>query len=334
MRKLGLSVLIVLFVASCSKKSDEINPVENNNQQIKVQKLNLLKKESGILSFNSVADYEATINELENQYENWNENFEKQWEHLSDEEYADKQEELNFDEFSPLKDFGKQTGIKNLLTKIEEENERWLNNEELDFDADPEKNYPFEDDFMKALLNDKQEIIIGTSIFFGKNNEFYEIPNKNFEVLENIRNNQPLKDSTLIRNKTKMLMGSCRSWAQRGEVQQVGNNRRYKMIVALRSYFFWTTALTRVVNYERIRGRWRTRPTSLKVRVAGQVRSGGRCDISSQFLSRLKERNRRRRLAIRYTGDAAFMFVKVDKNDIVGYGFVQGILNQNLPLTW
>ncbi len=131
MKKIVLIASIALFV-SCNN-----NDVENvdsfNSLGFKTVKYNSINKNTGtkIIEFNNMESYENMINQLNEDVENWDDNFVATYGHLDDDALNDKEEELNFDDEKPLSDFENENNFISLRNKYFIEENIWLNNEEL-----------------------------------------------------------------------------------------------------------------------------------------------------------------------------------------------------------
>ena len=145
--------------------------------------------------------------------------FYEKWKHLGEDGVNEKAEELNFNHFYTYEVFEKYHGIKTMRSIMKEAEDKWLENEELDWDNDPTIHAISLKS--RAIANSYGEYMVGNSIYhIEKEGIYYEITNGDFDLLKDIRNKQidynKSYDNIVIHNleiyKTYN-KSECRAWA-------------------------------------------------------------------------------------------------------------------------
>nr|WP_294905874.1 hypothetical protein [uncultured Lacibacter sp.] len=116
------------------------------------------------LKFNSTTDVFTVINQLNTDYETYNDNYEAQYPNLTAEQLDDMDEQNGFDEFKPYKDFEKLfTGYNSKRAELETLEINWLNNNFSGTDPD-DHDFTF-DDGENSIFNNGGSFQVGQVVY-------------------------------------------------------------------------------------------------------------------------------------------------------------------------
>ena len=107
---------------------------------------------------------------------------------LDEEQLNAKEEEIGFSEDAPIYAFNSELGFASLFQEITREEEEWLNQEELDLEADPD-DYFVDDQGYRAVLNVDNEVQVGKSIYKLTEDGYFQIIDGNIESLKDLDGN-------------------------------------------------------------------------------------------------------------------------------------------------
>jgi hypothetical protein len=249
---LFLSCLVgAVLLTSCEKESLTGNElIDLKEQTIKKVVFNLpdngrSNSTSGtMMSFATIAEYENTIQMLQDAIENNLVAFYAQYGHLEGDELDDLIDSLGFNEYQPLIDFEEQHGFTNSMRKkMQGLEELWLANEVLDPETDPDNGNLF-DIFDQTLYNEEGEIMIaGRILSYDKPDYDYEIINDYENSLTKINNGEDVSTDPNIESFEKN-NGTCLFWKEQHDWDQFSSNRKVKRKVKVRRYWGGTQIIT------------------------------------------------------------------------------------------
>ena len=276
---IGLALIVIGFVACQKEELPNTNTSEFqydinshiNYSDIKT-KSNGFRGKNGstqILIFKDMETIKATLYELEKQTKELDSAFVKYYSNLDEEALNEKEEEIGFDELKPLKDFEQIYGFNSLRKKIEQKETQWLNNPYLDEFSDPD-DYIIEDIYVRTILNEQAEVMVGTSIYkFLDDGSYYEITDGNFETLKQINEGEDVTNfSNVIHHNTRKA-GGCKGnkWKKGFKYSK---NYRIKWKVGIYNYPWGCGMKSKVTSYKKKKNRWKKYRTYLKVGIEGK----------------------------------------------------------------
>lgn len=120
--------------------------------------------QNNILKFSSAADFNAVVDQLEVDYESYNTNYENQYPNLTAEQLDDMDEQNNFDQFKPFKDFEKLfPGFYSKRSEIEGIENAWVVNGFTG--ADPDDTDLTFDDALNTIFNGNYSFKLQNSVY-------------------------------------------------------------------------------------------------------------------------------------------------------------------------
>ncbi len=287
---LFIALSFIGFISSCKKDENTIKEskfqatVKSNIDYTKIKKI---KKEvtgqkgsNYLLSFKNLAVLKATLNDLSRQVEELDSVFVETYKDLDDEGINQKEEELNFNEEKPLIDFANNLDFNSLYQKIANEEEIWLNNDELDIENDPDNHFII-DEVERAVLNIDNEIMVGDTIYKLTENGVFKITDGKTSHLANLDENN-LSENVLFEGNGNENRGDCRSGLHNSWWKRSGS-KRIKWVVSHWSHI-WSPrrVAAKTKNYKkRSWFGWKKYRTKCWARVHGYV-SGPEGDCSTQ----------------------------------------------------
>lgn len=179
-----------LFLVSCQKDFETIeNTTTTHDANIKVLHYTNANARGGttsILEFRNMDSFRATLAQLEYDVEKQDDDFIALYGHLDEEAINAKDAEIGFDDTKPLKDFEDSLGFTSLLEDYQAVESIWLQQEELDEETAPEKQFYDLDEEELTLLNKDRAVKIGMSIFVEMHGGLVEITSGSFDTLGRI----------------------------------------------------------------------------------------------------------------------------------------------------
>lgn len=318
---LGLSMGLLML--SCSQ--DEIsNSSKENDRPIMSSSL---KKEGEIimpkmvtfgkfkmLKFNTWQEFDNMAKYLSQQQSILEDNFYNQYHQngMTDEAYNNLAEEVNFSNEIPLQNFENSLGFNNSYRNIyNSEMQQWLNHDVLN-----DNNYPKNKTLFSgaefSLINDKQQIMIGNTVYQCTEEGYLNINNEYENALNTI-------DNAIISNVDLKTLGwwfinppnNCVLWKKNGNTDIYdGGNYKAVRSCGIRSFTVYTKTLAELESYKkRNNGGWRKYRRQLRVQLAASVNDFN-CN-SAESSGEIKDRQRSELEANRtfwggtnYTGDS------------------------------
>lgn len=100
------------------------------------------------------------LNQLDNEYENYNASFFDSRDNMTDDEINDYADQIGFDEFKPLRDFENYFGFSSLRQSIEIQTNNWMDNIETDACSSPMNTASIDDETEQTLFNISNQVKI------------------------------------------------------------------------------------------------------------------------------------------------------------------------------
>jgi len=252
----------------------------------------------GIIQFESLDAFRTTIETLEEQDEQYNDEWLAAHAQLTDEELETLEEEIGFSDDQVFVDFENAFGHSSLRAMIAGQVDVWLDTEEPDWDNSPEDHFIL-DAVMRTIMTEDAELMIGNSIYLAVDNGItYEITDGDFNTLALLKAGQldPYTAANVVvygddtRGKAEM---GCKWWASKSNyVVYSGGSRRFKAISRWRGWPWAAKASAKTNSYKRKNGKWKRHRTWLEAYVAGSA-SGDQCQTSSAFSYKYKKKKRK-----------------------------------------
>jgi len=266
-----------------------------------------------ILKFNSLADANAVLNQLEADYDNYNDDYDSQYPNLTEEQLDDMDEQNGFDEFQNFKDFENIFGgFCSKRANIEATEIAWLANnftgtdpDDIDLTFDDAENTIFNSSYSFKIGNDLYQL---TSSGMYKNGVLQDeggnarIFKKVTEIMDHgeLSNSwgkysgpMPLINSIgFLNNKYQsesefpLFMTDCKSNKRSKEKEEYDNGKqRIKIKVAINSIVVRNGVHGKVVHYKSKNGNWKRSRTDMAVLCGGTYYTN-QCNDSQQFTDR------------------------------------------------
>lgn len=223
---------------------------------------------SGMLKFNSVADVNTVIEQLNTDYETYNANYDNQYPNYTADQLDSMDVINNFDEFRKFKDFENLLpGYFSKRGQIENTENTWLTNNFSGIDPDS----------IDLTFDDAENTIFNNSYSFKVGSSLYELRSEGLYV------NGILQDD----GGASMSFGTvCKSNKKRKAFPTFDNDtRRFKIKVAIHSIAVRSGVHGKVVHYKKKNGSWKRKRAEMAVSCAGTVYDGN-CANSFQFTDR------------------------------------------------
>lgn len=163
-----------------------------------------------------------------------------------------------------------------LRKKIREEEEVWLDNEELDTINDPDNHY-IDDVYLRTVLNLGAEVMIGRSIYkITDEGTNWEITDGDVSALEMIRNGQydeaEALENVIAHYRGQALHSACKTWKADAAYKLYGNNKKlYKKYICVRNYMWAHYVKAKTKSYKKRGNRWKNYYTTVKAKVYGKI---------------------------------------------------------------
>lgn len=214
---------------------------------------------SDILRFNSAADLETVLNQLDVDYETHNNNYENTYPTLTPEQLDDMDEVTGFDEFATFRNFENLFApFTSKRAEIEAVEELWLslnmtgtNPSDLDNTFDNAEN---------TILNANHEVKIGSTVY-------------------------TLSSDIVSSMQSPLLVGCVTNKRKKKPFVSPDQSRKFEVKVALNTWFVRSGAKGKVVSYVKKGNRWKRSRTHLGVYVNGTIYNNV-CTNSFQFSAR------------------------------------------------
>jgi hypothetical protein len=316
--------------------------------------------QTNMLKFNSTADVSAVLNQLDIDYETYNDNYENQYPNLTADQLDALDQQNGFDQFKPYKDFENLfSGFYSKRAEVENIENAWVSNNFTG--ADPDDTDLTFDDALNTIFNGTNSFKIGNSVYqltaTGMyidgvlNEDVGTIALKAYDLKFN-----PLFDSDYSFFSPAVLRGgpsfdltnysffapaNCKSNKKNDTIATFDNDtKRAKYKVSITSVAFRSGVGGKVVYHKKnSNGNWKNARTDMAVTCGGTVYNGN-CETSFQFsdrkpISGFKKRNR---ISTRRHADGVIPTndnIWKTYSNFIGMGFeLSGLATGNLALTF
>ncbi len=194
---LGITaVAVILLINSCKKEiSNQAETVTQNELKMGGGGGNNLCPSrapicGGVLEFTDEAEFEAVLLCLENQYEEWCDDFESANSSLTENEYNALIESTNWDEEQTLVNWENSSpGYYSLRRFIRQQVEIWMQNDVLNIETDPD-NFPIDDEVERTLYNNFGQVKIGNILIdYEANGGMYTVENPTCDDIITLQTN-------------------------------------------------------------------------------------------------------------------------------------------------
>lgn len=296
--------LIIALFSSCEK--DEIfedNTISNTNDKVKSKTFtnksydptSSITIENDMMVFTSIDHFIETETYLNDQLENWDNNFLTDYGHLDDDSLGTVEDSLGYNDEQPLEDLEISLGFNSLRKKILLEEDAWLATEGEIIDDDPDNHY-IVDEVIRTLLNENAEVKIEGSIYVMLEIATVQIVNGSIESLDSVRNATDIADITSSNIKIidyPVTTGSSSSGGNGSSVSGSGsggdsttcnaksNKRnwdyeksgkyRIKWVVSVWTHPWDCGAIAKTKHYKKKKKRWKKRRATIYARVYGDM---------------------------------------------------------------
>lgn len=283
----------IFFISSCQIEDLDSGKTQSVESNLGVEYIHppasAKSYAMGMLSFNDTEEFLETLKELEELTVSYEDNFMSMWNSLDEDELDKKMDELNYDSRQPLIDFQEQfSGFSSLLNTVIEQEKVFLNNEMLDDLNDPDDMYIYDDE-LRAVLNNKGQVKIGTSLYQMTRFGYIEITDGDYNTLALVENG----DASTIdapnviihgayfgskegkNNVNNATNGGCRTWISDEHHYYPTSDRRIKGKQVLNGYsYIWGSSVkAKTVHYKKIRRKWKRRPGTITAEVRGESKN-------------------------------------------------------------
>lgn len=291
---------------------------------------------NGILSFNSFADVEQTLDYLEYRYEQYDDAFLTQYPGLTDDQYETLEESLNYDDDQPYINFENQYGISSKRAQIVAAEDAWLDTAYGDsISMDPDDIF-IPDDELRTIVNSFGELRIGTTYYvFNDDGSYYEggVQYLNEVIaLRTLKKGQALPPHiTRHESQLSAVIEQCRSGKRdTGYKYNSGHTWRFKHVTSIWNFPWGGRIIGKTKSYKKkSNGKWRKRRATIGVLVRGDVTRLG-CDGLEYLESAYKER-KRRKVKMRVGGQ---VFIKTYPFWVESYHYGGKVGNHWESLNW
>ncbi len=296
-----------------------------------------------ILNFGSEADLKAVIEQLDADYDDYNDDYDSQYPNLTEEELDDMDEQNEFDEFKKFRDFENLFGgFCSKRAELENEENIWLANnfsgsdpDDLDLTFDEAENTIFNNNYSFKIGNDVYQL---TSLGIYKNGVLQDsggsnaaIKNDNSDILyasnayyNSKSNSVPIfSTKNFITSTNKFgyynwmhlpLITDCKSNKKKKESVVNGNNtRRIDLKIAITSFWVGSSVKAKAVSYKKKNGNWKRKRTKMAVGCGGTVYEGD-CNGSFQFTQRTPPTGYKMRKGLKSARRSQFQIPGVETN--------------------
>jgi len=317
--------------------------------------------QANMLKFNNIGDVSAVLNQLDVDHETYNANYESQYPNLTADQLDAMDEQNNFDQFKPFKDFERLfSGFYSKRAEVENIEIAWLANNFTG--ADPDETDLTFDDALNTIFNGSNSFKIGNSVYqltasgmyidgvlnedvgtialkaydFGSNS----LANTNYSIFSFAPIYNGPSYSFMPYGFEESLVTPCKSNKRKDAEPEFDNgNKRVKYKVSITSVAFRSGVGGKVVYYKKKNGNWKNARTDMAVSCAGTVYNGN-CATSFQFSDRKPDTGYKKRNRIstrRHSEDVIPTNNNIWKafSNQIGMSFdLSGLVTGNLALTF
>ena len=286
----SLLVFSLVFFSSCEKE----NLTEQSQENISIKGIRYITSNTessrtsvvnGMLEFEDVASFLATIEHLEQQTESHDDAFLAKWNHLNDDDLEAKEISEGHDIHQPLINFENQfSGFVSLRKAIRSEQENLIKNQTLNDTNEPDNHFVMEDE-VRTVLNANAQVKIGQSLYQMTRFGYVEVTDGDFNTLAIVANSDA---STLnlqnveihggyygssSANNTQNTATDCRTDIDETNYKNLSSNYRVKGIQKLKGYnAIWGTKIKAKTVHQKKRwwGGWTSKRTWITAKIEGE----------------------------------------------------------------
>jgi hypothetical protein len=307
-----------------------------------------------ILKFNSAADVNTVINQLNADYDSYNDDYDSQYPNLTEEQLDDMDEQNEFDEFQKFKDFENIFGgFCSKRAEIENLENTWLDNnftgtdpDDIDLTFDDAENTIFNNTYSFKIGNDVYQLT-STGVYIngvyqedGGNSRIMNKANDIMYAGSNFYNwGHTSGPMVLINNDKNVTFGSnCKTNKKlRSPLLPLpGTNRQVRLKVAIHTIGIMHSIKGKVVHFKIKNGKPKRARAKMAVRVDGLVRNVV-CDLidpvakNDPYTVGTFKKRRELRARVSHVGGPIW---RTFQGDVVASFTMQEGYNDSLPLQW
>lgn len=288
--KISLLSIFMIF-SSCDKENVSENIVNESSREgirfvTNSSENHRTSQVNGLLAFDDIETFLNTIEDLEKEAEDYDNDFLSKWDHLNDDALEAKEIELSHNPNQPMADFESDfSGFVSLRKAIENQLEDLIKFQTLNDSNDPDNHYVMED-AVRTVLNADAQVMIGHSLYQMTRFGYVEITDGDFNTLALIANADATQYTNLPNlvihggyygsnsgNNTQNNAPSCRTDYDETNYKTTSSNRRVKGIQKLKGHSaLWGTKIKSKTVHQKKRwwGGWTSQRTWIKAKIEGE----------------------------------------------------------------
>jgi len=284
------AVLTPAFM-SCEKEDDFVNTTDalttadvqlQLNPEINSYNFSI---NNGLMVFQDLNQLKETVQFLEKEVIAYDDAFLEMYGHLDEEALDDKEEEMRFDEYAPLRAFAQNNNFEALFLKQADLEAAWLARGDWNMDTDPDNHF-VEDEALQAVVNEQSEVMVGETIYKMMDFGYVAILDGDFNTLERIRQNPQMLDYDnveVIGDPDTTRAPGCRSSKGKSGYKPSGSYR-IKWKISHRTPITGRRVKCTTKNYKKKKKRWKKTRSYTYVKPYGNISGAqGRCDKAVDF---------------------------------------------------
>jgi hypothetical protein len=300
---------------------------------------------NNILRFNSASDFNTVLNQLEADYDAYNDNYDAQYPSLTPEQMDDIDAVNNFDEFAPYKNFENLlSGFVSKRSEIESIENAWINSDFTSTDPD-DIDLTF-DDAMNTVFNSDNAFKIGSDTYQLTSYGLYINGTLQASVKKPFHNDVDFASykteesygmytNALFQNNSSAFFApGCQTNKKNKIFPDPIGNHKYKLKIAITSVGVRSGVRFKVKHFSLKNGHWKHTRTKMAVYLIGSVRNPS-CNVVESYNERKPSPNgwkNRRQLKIQENNWAIVW--KAYPNDLGGSFETAAGHTGSLVLTW
>ena len=302
-----------------------------------------------ILKFNSIGDLKAVIDQLDADYDNYNDDYDSQYPNLTEEQLDDMDEQNGFDEFQTFKNFENMFGgFCSKRAEIDNTELTWLDNnfsgvdpDDIDLTYDNAENTIFNNTYSFKIGNDVYQLttsgVFINGILQEDGGNSYIINNESKILFAgNLYANLNYSSGPMASNED--IFSNCKTNKRlRSPVTTLpGTNRATRLKVAIHSIGIMHSIKGKVVHFKMKNGKPKRARARIAVRVDALVR-----DVVCTLIDPVAKNdpqtvgtfNKRKELRVRVSHIGGPIW-RAFQGDVVSSYTTQDGFTDQLPLTW
>lgn len=278
-----------------------------------------------VLRFATVAEYESTIDCIEESYDTWNDNFETQNTYTNDVQWNNLIDSLNFDEEQPYKAFSSYLQFFSYYNYIDSLEKVWVDVYNCDSIHDPDLIDIVGDDAEASVLNRNLEVMVGDTIYkFYGDGVIIKIYGADCDALNAIR--QDSANVSRYSNATRYLDELSANIVTCGRLDQDGwkvywNGADFIRVYNKINFFFGTKNKAKTKSYkQKNNGKYKKWAVNQQILLLGYEMDNNCGEIDDYNKSKQK---RRKKIKIKFSGASKYWYIPN------GYNFSTHIATAN-----